>query len=82
MPEHTVDHDLLIQIDTKLERALVDIKELKDGTTARISALENDKASKSEVGRLNVRITWLERIAYAGIGALWIAEMYFRFFKH
>lgn len=34
------DHDLLVQIHTKLERALIDIKELKDDTVNRIDRVE------------------------------------------
>lgn len=36
------DHDLLIQINTKLERALVDIKDLKDDTGRRVMMIEGD----------------------------------------
>lgn len=36
------DHDLLIEINTKLERALIDIKDLKDDTSQRVHTLESD----------------------------------------
>lgn len=36
------DHDLLIQINTKLERALIDIKDLKDDIAARVHDVEED----------------------------------------
>jgi hypothetical protein len=42
------DHDLLIQIATKLDRAILDIKELKDNTTARVSALEEEKLNQRD----------------------------------
>jgi len=42
------DHDLLIQIATKLDRAIQDIKELKDNVAARVSALENEKLDRTE----------------------------------
>lgn len=35
------DHDLLIRVDTKLTQLSVDVKEVKDGTNARIAALES-----------------------------------------
>lgn len=36
------DHDLLVEIKTKLDRALVDIKELKDNVASRVSTLEGE----------------------------------------
>src|SRR5581483_7111988 len=34
------DHDTLIRLETKFDQMLNDIKEVKDGTAARLSALE------------------------------------------
>lgn len=34
------DHDLIIRLDTKFDQMAIDIKELKDGTTARLASLE------------------------------------------
>lgn len=42
------DHDLLIQIATKLDRAILDIKDLKDDTTRRVSTLEEEKVSQKD----------------------------------
>jgi hypothetical protein len=56
------DHDLLVQIHTKMERALVDIKELKDDTGRRVSTIEDDM---SGMGR---RITTLENWRWYVIG--------------
>lgn len=33
MAEKNLDHDLLIRLETKMDSVVVDIKELKDGTT-------------------------------------------------
>ena len=41
--EHDGDHDLLIRLDTKLDQLATAVKELQDGTTRRISNLENTK---------------------------------------
>jgi hypothetical protein len=62
------DHDLLIQIATKLDRALVDIKELKDNTTARVTALEEEKVNKTDFDVAAKKIDSLERLVYIGLG--------------
>lgn len=81
MPDHSQDHDLLIQIDTKLGRALADIKDLKDGTNEKIANLENSRAGTKEVSELRKRVMWLERIAYMGMGVLYAIEFWFHI-KH
>ncbi len=79
------DHDLLIQIATKLDRAIQDIKELKDNTTARVSALEDEKANKIDLSSHEKlgsavhsdhekRIRRLERWSLLALGALGILE--------
>jgi len=78
MPDPLQDHDLLVIIDTKLERALADIKDLKDGTSSNITNLQNDKADKADINRLWKRVTNLERIAYMGLGLLYAVEIYYR----
>ena len=45
------DHDLLIQINTKLERVIYDVQELKSDTIKRVSALEEEKENKIDVRR-------------------------------
>jgi hypothetical protein len=42
------DHDLLIQLNTRVEGIKEDIKDLKDGTAKRITDLENGKADKKD----------------------------------
>ena len=46
------DHDLLIEINTKLGRVIADVKELKDTTAARVTHLEEEKVDKVEADRL------------------------------
>jgi len=38
----------LIQIATKMDRAISDIKEIKDNTTARVTALEEEKVNSAD----------------------------------
>lgn len=75
------DHDLLVTIHTKLERAIDDIKELKDNMSARIAALEGNKFDKKEGEDMQASVMWLQRIAFGGIGILFFLELYFKFFK-
>lgn len=49
---NTADHDLLIELRTEMKGMRNDIKDIKDGTTARIAALERDKEDKVEIQRL------------------------------
>jgi hypothetical protein len=51
MPEQQLDHDLLIQINTKLERVITDVKELKDNVADRVSALEMEKFNKADANQ-------------------------------
>jgi len=45
MPE---DHDILIQVHTIQAEMFKDLKELKNGTNARLTILEKDKVEKEE----------------------------------
>ena len=72
------DHDTLVRIETKVERAIDDIKELKDGTAIKISNLEATRATTSELASLRIRVAWLERIAYIGLGIIYAIETYYR----
>jgi hypothetical protein len=62
------DHDLLIQIATKLDRAILDIKELKDNTTARVTDLEEGKTDKTDFEMAAKKIDSLQRLVYIGLG--------------
>jgi hypothetical protein len=50
------DHDLLIELRTEMQGIRKDIKDLKDGTTERISKLENDKTDKKEFDELYTKV--------------------------
>ena len=50
------DHDLLIAVSTKLDDLTRQMRELRDGTVVRISALEKDKADRTEVQALQKRV--------------------------
>ena len=42
------DHDLLLRIDTKVERVIVDVAKINDNFANRIDALEREKISKAD----------------------------------
>lgn len=46
------DHDLLIGLKGQMERIITDIKDIKDGTSLRISNLEEDKADRQDFEEL------------------------------
>jgi hypothetical protein len=79
------DHDLLIKIETKLDRAIVDIKDLKDNTTARVTALEEEKASQKDLATTQDDLKKLSRLVYIGLGIVLTLEfaltLYVAFFK-
>ena len=47
VPDHS-DHDLLLRIDTKVERVIHDVAQLNDNYSSRIEALEHNKLSDDE----------------------------------
>lgn len=64
------DHDLLIRLEAKLDQVIVDVKELKDGTTQRIASLElrvGEVENWIRTQKLNFK--WVVTIATA-IGAV------------
>jgi hypothetical protein len=67
------DHDLLIQINTKLERVILDVKELNDNTTLRVTHLEDEKVDKKEFQRSEDdkerRLRALEKWRWGLVGA-------------
>ena len=86
MNETQNDHDLLIQIATKLDRAILDIKELKDNTTARVTALEEEKLNQKDFRAARYddqvfradhekRLRRLERWGFIAIGALGLVQI-------
>lgn len=52
--QQTLDHDLIIKIDGNVGRLILDVRELKEDLSARVKDVENDKASKEEVGALRL----------------------------
>jgi hypothetical protein len=50
------DHDLLVELRTEMRGVRSDIKDLKEGTTARIQTLERDKADRKEVEELQKHV--------------------------
>ena len=79
------DHDLLIQIATKLDRAILDINELKDNTTQRVTDLEEEKVNQREFTEfktsaedaLDKQAKKLDRVytwGLMGLGALGVIE--------
>lgn len=81
MEHKQTDHDLLVTIHTKLERALEDIREIRDNTTGRIITLESDKLDKTEAEEMKKSIAWLQRIAFGGLGILAAIQFYFNVIK-
>ena len=66
------DHDILIalkaEVTTKLDRVILDVKELKDNVAARVTVLEEEKASKADLDDTNNDVKTLSRLVYIGLG--------------
>ena len=69
------DHDLLVIIHTKLERALVDIREVRDSLSGRLADVESSMTNTTEMDALTQRVTRLERLVWMGLGGLTIAQV-------
>jgi hypothetical protein len=50
------DHDLLIELRTEMQNVRKDIKELNDGTSGRIKALESDKADRKDIEAIQTKL--------------------------
>jgi hypothetical protein len=74
-PENKSDHDLLVEVSTILKRVVQDIRELKDGTSSKISRLEREVEDlrnwKSSVGTY----LWIYGIVGGFIATLLIYHM-------
>jgi len=83
------DRELLIafraEVTTKLDRAIIDIKELKDNVAQRVSTLEQGKLDTAEANRLKmeadrvhqdheVRVRFIERYLWAALGVLAVIQ--------
>lgn len=75
------DHDLLIEISTKLTMVIAEVADLKTNLSNRVGLIEMNYVEKKEFESHDSRITWLERIAYGGMGILAFIEFYFRILK-
>ena len=73
------DHDLLIEVNTKLERVIQDINDLKNNVASRVDDLEKDKLDKEDnlIKELNdnqmdheKRLRRLERWGLIGLGVI------------
>src|SRR5581483_8724747 len=80
------DHDTLIRDEVKVDRALQDIAQLRDGLAKDVAKLEVSKLDKEEANRLvgeaeklhadhERRIRFLERGYWWGIGALAVLQI-------
>lgn len=79
--ESNKDHDLLIEIKTKLDRVISDVAEVKTNSINRIEALELNKLNIAEFEKLLKRVEWLEKIAYGALAIIGVVEFYYRFIK-
>lgn len=79
------DHDLLIRLDTKLSTVITDIKDLRDGFSARLAVVEQNKMEKAEAMHLKhdednahkdyeQRLRRLERWGWIAAGALIVIQ--------
>jgi N12 class adenine-specific DNA methylase len=95
-PQASGDHDLLIQIATKMDRAISDIKDLKDNTTARVTSLEEEKvnerdfkeyrdANDTRMDALSKKLDKVYSWVLLGLGGLGVIEfglqLYTNYFK-
>ena len=80
------DHDTLIRVEVKVDRALQDIAQLRDGLSKDVAKLEVTKLDKDEATRLGMeakelhedhekRLRFLERGYWWGLGALAILQI-------
>lgn len=51
------DHDLLVRIDEQLKGVVSDVGEIKTGSSAQLTVLEQTKVSKDEYGKFTSEIT-------------------------
>lgn len=84
MPDQPNDHDLLIELRTEMRGMRADIKDIKEGTTARLTALENNKMDKTDSDKVSedfeTRLRFIERYVWGAIAVLGAAEILVQFF--
>ncbi len=85
------DHNLLLRIDTKVERVISDVAELRNNFSNRVDALEREKENqrdalerhaKQETINLDkeLRLRRLEQWGWMAIGGLAIIQVILKFF--
>lgn len=83
-PMRQSDHDLLVSIHTKVERVIVDVKELNQNIGSRLSVVEATKVDRIEWVKGQEdherRIRNLERYVWLAIGALAILQFLIKTF--
>lgn len=83
------DHDLLVELRTEFRGMRTDIKELKDGTAARLSSLEKKtedleayKASKDDLAKTDSRLDRVRTTQNLIIGGLLVINALLPFIYH
>jgi len=73
------DHDLLVELRTEMKAVREDIKDLKDGTQARLSALESDRVTQKEFQEVKKdfesRIRFIEKYVWMAIGIVGLIDL-------
>lgn len=82
------DHDLLITMHEQIKNVRNDIKDLKDGTGAklddhetRLRSLEENRVSSIDFKSTQKDVLWLQRIAYTGLGIIMALQFYFNYLQ-
>lgn len=76
------DHDLLIEIKTKLDRVIVDVADIKTNLANRVDAIEKDYVTRAEYKDINTSLVWLRNMAITGMAILGCIQFYFQFLFH
>jgi hypothetical protein len=90
--QRATDHDLLIELRTKMNSIIGDLKELKDGLHLRVGSLETEKADHKRVDELSreadkihvdheKRIRFIERWCWTAVGGLAVVQLVLGFIK-
>jgi hypothetical protein len=80
------DHDILVsfkaEVGTKLDRAIYDIRDLKDNLVSDVAQLKAEKASQKQVDDIERRLTPIERYYWIAVGALAIIDILISYYIH
>ncbi len=86
------DHDVLVEVNVKLERVISDIADLKDNTANRVDTLEKEKIDIDEYNRRikqtdglhedhEIRLRRIEKWGLMALGALAIIQFLLAYIK-